>query len=124
MTIDGALRLVDETKPNQISDVLKIGWLRQVDQEIYLKLMRTHENPPVSTPPDYDEETDRETVLLAPEPYSKLYRFFLELNIDLVNMETAKYQNDQILYNDAMREFARAYHREHTPINPGYCLKY
>ena len=55
------------------------------------------------------------TVLLVPEPYSELYRWYLEMQIDLVNMELAKHNNSLMLFENAWREYAGMYHRTHLP---------
>lgn len=121
MTIDTALSIVDETKPNQISRELKIRWLDELDNRIYREILLTHKNEcdlPVERP-HYTETTEENTVLLVPSPYDGIYRWYIEMQIDLVNLETDKYQNSFLLFNNAWSDYARAYHRKHMPIDRG-----
>ena len=118
MTIHEVLALVDDLKPNNVSTERKIGWLNDLDRRVFDDLFARHERD-ASTPetfPGYTEETDKETVLLIPDPYGEVYRWFLEMQIDLVNMEMAKYNNSMMLYDGAWKDFAGMYHRTHMPI--------
>ncbi len=120
MTIDQAIHTVDELKPNQIERAWKIDWLERLDRRIYHDLMCTHERGNEQEEPDrfdgYGQDTDPDTVLLAPPPYDEIYRFFLEMHIDLVNQEYDKYNNSAILYANAWGQLARMWNREHRPI--------
>lgn len=118
MTISEALALVDDLKPNSLSDERKIGWLNELDMRVFGEIFARHErdeNTPESFS-GYTEETDKATVLLVPEPYCDVYRWFLEMQIDLANMEMAKYNNSMMLFQNAWREYAGMYHRTHPPI--------
>ena len=120
MTIDQALHTVDELKPNQIEKARKVAWLSKLDQRIYKELMCTHTRKSAEEVPDefsgYDQYTDPDTVLLAPEPFDEVYRFYLEMHIDLVNQEYDKYNNSAQLYINAWGELARDWNREHRPL--------
>ena len=120
MTIDQALHTADELKPNQIEKARKIDWLSRLDQRIYKELMCKHTRKSEEEVPDeftgYSQETDPDTVLLAPAPYDEIYRFYLEMHIDLVNQEYDKYNNSEQLYANAWGELARMWHREHCPL--------
>ena len=119
MTLDQALHTVDELKPNQIERARKIEWLSKLDLMIYRELICTHERGKEQAPDafgGYDQNTHPDTVLLAPPPYDEIYRFFLEMHIDLVNQEYDKYNNSSALYESAFGNFSRAWHRNHKPL--------
>ncbi len=120
MTIDQAIHTVDMLKPNQIERARKIDWLETLDRRIYQDLMCTHGRGNEREVPDrfdgYGQDTDPDTVLLAPPPYDEIYRFYLEMHIDLVNQEYDKYNNSAQLYANAWGELARMWHREHRPL--------
>ncbi len=120
MTIDQAIHTADELKPNQIERARKIEWVNKLDQRIYRELMGSHGRKSAEEVPDrfdgYDQDTDPDTVLLAPAPYDEVYRFYLEMHIDLVNQEYDKYNNSAQLYANAWGELARMWHREHRPL--------
>lgn len=121
MTIQGAIELVDEMKPNQLTEEQKIQWLSQLDHRVFREILCTHEKDPAmpETFAGYGTETAGSTELLVPPPYDEIYRFYLEMQIDLANMELEKYNNSAALYNNAWGEFARAWHRAHMPRTIG-----
>ena len=120
MTIDQAIHTVDELKPNQIERARKIDWLSQLDRKIYRELICTHERKCPGEAPrcfhGYTQDTDPDTVLLAPPPYDEMYRYYLEMHIDLVNLEYEKYNNSAVLHAAAWRDFASMWMREHKPL--------
>lgn len=119
MTLDQAILTADELKPNQIDRARKIEWLSALDMLIYRDLMCTHQREK-GTAPDtfsgYGQHTHPDTVLLAPPPYDEIYRFFLEMHIDLVNREFDQYNNSAALYGAAWGRLSRMWHREHRPL--------
>ena len=44
-----------------------------------------------------------------------MYRFYLEMHIDLANLEYDKYNNSAALFTSAMGQYKRWYHRTHRP---------
>ena len=121
MTLEQAIFLADELKPNQIERARKIEWLSRLDQQIYCDLIQTHERKEAhgGGMPEYTQDTPPDTQLLAQAPYDEIYRFCLETHIDLVNQEYGKYNNSAALFTDAWGRLARAYHREHKPDAQG-----
>ncbi len=119
MTVDQAIHTVDELKPNQIDRARKIQWLSALDLQIYRELICTHERGRGEAPETfggYDQTTDPDSLLLAPPPYDEIYRFYLEMHIDLVNREFDQYNNSAALYAAAWGRLSRMWHREHKPI--------
>lgn len=120
MTVEKALFLVDELKPNQIEKARKLEWLTNVDRYIFDHVIQTHE-PDEDTPTEYagyDQATEPDTELLVQAPFDELYRFYLEMHIDLANQEYDKYNNSAQLYANALSQYKRWYHREHRPRMP------
>lgn len=126
MTIQSALDMIAELKPHQIPEETMIGWLSQLDARIFAEILQTH--APDARMPDafagYTTQTDRDTQLLIAAPYDEIYRFYLEMQIDLADMEMDKYNNSMALYNNAWGEFARMWHRSHMPKQAGTCWRY
>lgn len=118
MTIAEAIDLVDELKPNNVDRARKIGFLSDLDMRVFGDVFARHEkdekNPDEFT--GYDENTEDSTVLLIPEPHCEVYRWFLEMQIDLINMELGKYNNSMALFTAAWKDFAGMYHRTHKPL--------
>ncbi|MBQ7657202.1 MAG: hypothetical protein IJS41_11930 [Clostridia bacterium] len=126
MSIEEAIFLVDELKPNQIERARKIEWLSRLDRSIFEEVFMKHKGD-ADTPESftgYSQETNPDTELLAKEPHEEMYRFYLEMQIDLVNLEYDKYNNDELLYSEALNSFKRAYHREHEPLAEGMGFRF
>ena len=117
MTVREAIALVDRLKPNKFSEADKVKWLSDIDGLIVRELVDSHENSPLEG--EFEGYTDLATngdvELLAPYPYDILYRWYLESQIDLGNMEIAKYNNSKTLFNNAYLTFTDHYNRTHMP---------
>lgn len=119
MTIAEALSKVDRLRPNQVSAADKLGWLSDCDAFLLESVVRTH-GADADVPAEfagYGAHTDQETSLLAGPPYDEMYLFYLYMQIDLVNMELGKYNNDRALYLARMGDYAAFYNRTHAPLH-------
>jgi hypothetical protein len=118
MTIRDIIDQVDELKPNNVDRARKISWLNDIDRQVFGDIFARHErdmnNPESFT--GYTQETAEDTKLLVPDLHAELYRWFLEMQIDLVNMEMGKYNNSALLFDNAWNAFAAWYNRAHIPI--------
>lgn len=115
-----AIALVDKLKPNKFSAEEKYRWLTDIDGMIVRELIETHEDSPLEGSfAGYSPETDAETELLVPAPYDILYRWYLESQIDLGNMEIGKYNNTKSLFNSAYLTFTDYWNRTHMPKSKG-----
>ena len=115
MTIENAIFQADELKPNQVAKAQKITWLSHLDRRIFREVISVHE-PDADTPQafgGYTQDTPPDTELVVKPPYDDIYPYFLQMQIDLVNLEYDKYNNSLLLFSNAWGQFARAYHREH-----------
>lgn len=131
MTIGRAIETVDRLRPNRFERVDKIRWLSELDALIWHDLIATHEQNAQCAPPEgwactdctgfigYDEHTDDDTELLAAFPHDNIYQFWLESQIDLNNMEIAKYNNSRAMFNNAYVTYTDWYNRTHMPKQVG-----
>lgn len=119
MTIGSAIGKVQEIKPNGVSRETMVDWLNEIDTTIYREIVKTHEFAEnlVFTGYSSFEGTDADrTMLLAPEPYSRLYIYWLCAQIDLQNQEFDLYQNNAALFNQAYREYQNYCNRNFMPV--------
>lgn len=121
MTITEILSLIEDTKPSQVSQTRMREWLSRLDQSIFKEIIKTHEADAAmpETFSGYTAATEGTTELLVPAPYDEIYRWYLEMQIDLMNMELEKYNNSAALYTSAYAAFSRFWNREHMPIPKG-----
>lgn len=120
-TLNDIITEVDEIKPNQYDDDLKIMWLSNLDLRIKEDLYKTHhlsedEQTMIESFIGYTQY-DMSATLLAPEPYSELYRYYLMAQIDLYNNESDRYANSMIMFNNAYQEYSNHFNRDHTPLS-------
>lgn len=116
MTAGEAIAIVDKMKPNRFTLEDKYRWLSEIEGMIVRELVDTHEDSPLSGPFEgYVQGRDDDKTLIAPFPYDSLYRWYLESQIDLGNMEIGKYNNSKNMYNSAYLTFTDWYNRTHMP---------
>lgn len=116
MTVNEVIGIVDRSKPNRFTAAEKFRWLSDIDGLICRELLDTHEESGRAGQfSGYAEGVDENTRLIAPFPYDALYRWYLESQIDLHNMEIAKYNNSRNLFNNAYLTYTDWYNRTHMP---------
>lgn len=141
MTIQQALDRIDAIKPNMVMQEVKIQWLSEIDAVIQEEIINQHYDngkPPhhhihwPGNPLDqhihhhhdhegkklepYCTDGDMTQQLIVPFPYDKLYQHYLAMQLDIVNAEVEKYNNDSQLFNAAYMEFSDWYTRNHMPV--------
>lgn len=115
-TVGATIEMVDRLKPNKISAEEKYRWLSEIDGMIIREVIESHEDSPIIEPfTGYVAGRDDGKELIVPAPYDALYRWYLESQIDLANMEIGKYNNSRSMYNSAYLNFADWYNRTHMP---------
>ena len=117
MTIQTALDLADQMKPNMMKRETKLVFLTEIEQviheEVIMKHVHTQEQ---ETKPKYDGDTDPGTELLIPDPYSKLYYYYIMKSIDEQNLEWDKYNAHNAIYENKYEEMSDWYTRTHMPL--------
>ena len=117
MTIQQAMDKADAMKPNMMLETVKIGFLSEIEGKIHEEIIMTHEHTAEEeTCPVYDENTDTSTEMLVPAPYDMVYVYWLMAQIDHLNQEMDKYNNDRGLFEDAWGNFADYWNRKKMPI--------
>ena len=116
MTIEEAIKTVDDFKPNQYEHETKVKWLSNLDGMIFRELICTHAGHHGRCFDGYDgAPPNRE--LLVPFPYADdVYNYWLQAQIDKENGEMTKYNQSVALYNNAYRQYASWYNRTHMPL--------
>ena len=112
MTVQAAILRADELRPNTFSDDIKYLWLSELDGRIKTDVFDTHAGYENVEAPDYNLG-NRTKELLAPEPYSDIYVYWLFMKMDLMNGEFDLFNNDAMLYNTAWLAFANFVNRTH-----------
>lgn len=117
MTIQHAINLADSMKPNMMTTPVKIGFLSEIEGKIHEEIIMTHAHTAEEeTRPEYDEDTATSTEMLVPAPYDMVYVYWLMAQIDHLNQEMDKYNNDRSLFEDAYGNYADYVNRKKMPI--------
>ena len=117
MTLNEAIAKIDSLKPNQYTFAEKVAWISDVDGRIYRDLITKHENPEEKTwDGPYDEDSSSAFVLLAYEPYTDLYIYYMMAMIDQYNGEYTRYSNDMEQFNNSYQAFADDYIRNNKSV--------
>ncbi len=119
MTIREAIDRADALRPNTVAETEKYLWLAQLDGALRRQVHNQHEAEGEENRAGADLMQADDTVLLAKEPYSGIYLYWLMAQIDLALGELTRYNNDMMLYNMALTEYAVDYKRTHLPVGRG-----
>lgn len=115
MTIQAAIDMVDMLKPNMVPHHQKVAWLSDLDGLIWREVILTHEGVPDIAFEGYDMDTNPDTTLLAPEPYTDIYKHYMASKMDIANRETGEYTKDMVLFNNAWQTLCDYWNRTHMP---------
>lgn len=97
-----AIGQVDILEPNQYSVEQKLKWLAVLDGQVFEELIRDYYEQAVK-PGEY---RTGEEELLIPMPYAQsIYCRYLQAMIAAENFESAKYNQQIVLYNAAYQQF-------------------
>ena len=117
MTIQEALDIADEMKPNMMLRNLKIRYLQDIEQIIHEELLMTHEHTPEEEEkPEYNEGTDPGTVLYAPDPHSMVYVYWLMTKIDMQAQEDDRYNIDRAHFENEYSQLSDWWTRNKMPV--------
>jgi hypothetical protein len=125
MKISEVLANVDELRPNQFDENIKIKWLSDLDGRVFNTIIMTHEHSLVENPEDgtyteptftrYDETSENED-LLIPDTYADTYTHYIFAQMDYTNGEDARYVNSMAMFNSSLGEYANWYNSTHKPL--------
>ena len=114
MTVAELIRLTDELHPNQFGDSVKLRWINEIDKSIWHEVIRTHEGGEDIEEPSYSDPAS-DDVLLAQDPWSRLYPLWMDAKIAYSNHEMMQHDTAASAFNDAFFEFRNWYNRTHMP---------
>lgn len=100
MTVLQAITEIKKDKPNTFDDVKLIKWLEDLDRRVNIELLE-----PYGINKDMPDYT-KESVLLVPDAYRRIYLYWLSAMIDYAYGEIDKYNNDYIMFNAEWSSYA------------------
>lgn len=120
MKIREAINKIDTQKPNAYSQDEKIEWLSRLDSMIKIEVIDTHQGAEKVEFNGYNNETDLDTELLAPEPYDEVYLRWLEAMIDYTNNEYGRYNNSMLMFKSVYNSYCNWYNRQNLPVKKAF----
>ncbi len=115
MKVKEAIEILDRLKRNQHTLEDKVRWLSDLDEQILEEIIKDREGAE-----DYETwtryGTDNESLerdLIVPDVFAEIYEYKLEMEIDRLNGELNKYNNDMILYNTMLSDYRNWYNKNH-----------
>lgn len=115
MTIQKAIDIALAMRPNSFTEEEAIRWLNELDHQLYLEVILTHENPDGIA---YTEHTadNKEAKLLVPAPYDKLYPSYLKTKTDEMYGDES-YNVSASILNQQMEDFRKYWNRTYMPVS-------
>ena len=120
MTISEAITQLQAVKENQYDDETLVRCISDLEGTLYENIVKNNEGSEDIPHGRYSVDTDMDTVLMVPEPYSDIYIKYLMAQVDYHNAEMQRYTNSMIMYNVALDAFAGWYNRNNMPLQPNY----
>lgn len=106
MKVNAAIVQADKLRPNTFTDEQKYNWLMVLEAQVAEMMEK---ETPKNTFPGMNIE------LIMPYPYDNIYPLYLAAMIDYYNQETALYQNDSVIFEEAKRDAFAWYRRNNVP---------
>ena len=116
-TIKQIIDRVDELRPNQYSEVMKLAWLSELEGKIAADVMLMGIEEIRSIEYSYPESLKVEP--LVSYPHQEVYMYWLMAQIDFANGEYNKYQNSMEMYNQHLSNYVRWFANTYEPAH-GY----
>ncbi|MBR3928471.1 MAG: hypothetical protein IKJ65_05640 [Clostridia bacterium] len=114
MTVKEAIEQADSMRPNMCEDAQKCTWLTELDGRVIAEIFDAHEGFEGISRPAY-VIGNRLEEMLAPDPYSVMYIYWIFMKIDFMNGEFDRFNNDAIMFNTAWLSFSNHINRTHAP---------
>ena len=114
MTLFDAIDNFDKERANSVSLETKIRWLSQLDMKISSEILAPRGEKSFSGYALGGGDIQKQ--LKAPEEYADIYSVYLNMKLDLMNGEIARYNNSAILFNKLFYEMADFINRNRSVL--------
>lgn len=113
LTAGKVIAYVNKLKPSSLDEGIFLGWLSEIDGQIFEEIIKPREGA-ISVEPDRYDFEDYGRELIVPDPYAMdLYCSYLKTRIDLEHGEIEKYNQNAELFEVAMQRFRDWYCSTH-----------
>lgn len=119
MTILEAIMQSDSTNPNAYPEKQKIIWLSRVEAMVKNEVVDAHEGADQFPFSGFDENTDKATSLIMPQPYDECYVHWLQAQVHYANDDFERYNCSILMFKSLFDDFKSHYKKNHTPKGSG-----
>lgn len=101
MTLAKAIEKFDFQRSNSVTLERKIEWLSQLDYKIFSEITEPRGDDEFK---GYTELTSLDTELKAPAEYGEIYSIYMNMKLDYMNGEIARFNNSAMIFNRMYKE--------------------
>lgn len=117
MTLNNIMSKVNDIRANSYDNRTKIDFINEVESDIAKNIINRSMIGKEYVFKPYEDGVDDDKELLVPDNHSDVYLFYIFAKMSYFDEETARYNNDMIMFNNAYERFASEYRRNNIPIN-------
>ena len=140
MTAAGIIQKYNIMNPNQVDDVIKLSWLNDIEHQIWIEVLATHDGSQdlaytlageYALGDEYvvgdtlysdgveegsaPEEIQMDTEMILKPPYEDIYVYYIDTKIAYMNGDNRRYNMASELFNNAYISYQQYYNRTHKP---------
>ena len=101
MTLAKAIEKFDFQRSNSVTLERKIEWLSQLDYKIFSEITEPRGDDEFK---GYTELTSLDTKLKAPAEYGEIYSIYMNMKLDYMHGEIARFNNSAMIFNRMYKE--------------------
>ncbi len=113
MTLAKAIEKFDFQRSNSVTLERKIEWLSQLDYKIFSEITEPRGDAEFK---GYTELTSLDTELKAPSEYGEIYTIYMNMKLDYMNGEIARFNNSAMLFNRMYKEMSDFVNRKQSVL--------
>ena len=113
MTLAKAIEKFDFQRSNSVTLERKIEWLSQLDYKIFSEITEPRGDNEFK---GYTELTSLDTELRAPSEYGEIYTIYMNMKLDYMNGEIARFNNSAMLFNRMYKEMSDFVNRKQSVL--------
>ncbi len=108
MTLEKAIEHFDAERVNSLDVAKKIRWVSQLDYKIFSEITEPRGDGDFKP---YNIASPLATALRAPDEFAEIYTLYLNMKLDYMNGELARYNNSALLFNNMYRDMCNYINR-------------
>ncbi len=113
MTLEKSIEIFDSERSNSVDIAKKIRWISQLDYKISSEITEPRGDEVFG---GYDITTPLTIILKAPDEFGEIYSLYLNMKLDYMNGEIARFNNSALLFNNMYRDLSNFMNRKQAVL--------